>query len=70
MFEAALPHPSPGRHPAECDFALEGNTLPPLSSTGASLCHGKWRGKKRKRMRDDGKGKEKKRCFKPPIFDY
>ena len=25
---------------------------------------------KRKRMRDDGKGKEKKRGFKPPIFNY
>lgn len=25
---------------------------------------------KRKRMRDDGKRKEKKRGFKPPIFNY
>ena len=25
---------------------------------------------KRKRVRDDGKGKERKRGFKPPFFNY
>ena len=63
-----LPQPSLGRYLAECDPAVEGYTLPPLSSTETSLCHGKWTGNKRKRMRDDKKGKEKKRGFKPPIL--
>lgn len=39
MFETPLPRLSPGRHPVECDPALEGYTLPPVSSAEASFCH-------------------------------
>lgn len=55
-----LPHPSLGRHPAECHPALEGYTLLPLSSTEASLCHGKWTGKKESAWGTMGSGKRRR----------
>ena len=56
----SLPHSSLGRHPAECHPALEGYTLPPLSSTEASLCHGKWTGKKESAWGTMGSGKRRR----------
>lgn len=55
-----LPHPSLGRYLAECDPALEGYTLPLLSCTEASLCHGKWRRKKESARGTKGRGKRRR----------
>ena len=64
-----LPHPSLGRYLAECDPALEGYTLPLLSCTKASLCHGKWRRKKKAREgRREGEREEER--FQASNFYY
>ena len=59
----ALPCPAPplpGQTPGWVWLSLEGYTLPLLSSTEASLCHGKWKGKKESAWGTMGRGKRRR----------